>query len=454
MKLEDLSSLSDPSTLRHRRGCRKSVATKIDTHLETLKTKSLLVLDLDDLLSKHRQLEEAISSYEAIQSRLEVVEGPDESLRHATSVGTQRASMESTKVALEKKIKHVNLANDIECLVEDITDTLDSTALGSSATQLRVKDINHTCSELNRKARSQLKDPELKGLWSNLSALKSRLNIKSGEATTGATTTTDPAATLTSPKVDVKSSTVQATPIRIKPPTFDGNPLSWDSFLKLFDSLMSDATSLSNRQRTNLLIEAMSDSHARMIAETAAADGTYESTLKALKEAFGRPRVIFPLHLGSVATTNLKPIAYTRTGMLEAKALLSRTYCGWQTCKSCTAEHILGQLAFNSLTAGARNAWTRFNAGNTEPPTFEHITAFFDQCIADLDGDRCPPATLSKFKAPPLSPKANSKPMRSAHVHTVRSIDTAHRPQPCVFCKEEGHRNYQCPAFKALDVES
>ena len=162
LKLEDLSSLSDPSTLRRRRGCRKSVATKIDTHLETLKTKSLLVLDLDDLLSKHRQLEEAISSYEAIQSRLEVVEGPDESLRHAASVETQRASMESTKVALEKKIKHVNLANDIECLVEDITDTLDGTALGSSATQQRVKDINHTYSELNRKARSQLKDPELK----------------------------------------------------------------------------------------------------------------------------------------------------------------------------------------------------------------------------------------------------------------------------------------------------
>ena len=254
--------------------------------------------------------------------------------------------------------------------------------------------------------------------------------------------------------MDIKSPTVQASPIRIKPPTFDGDPLSWDSFLKLFDSLMTDATSLSNQQRTNLLIEAMSDSHTRMIAETTAADGTYESTLKALKEAFGQPRVIFPLHLGSVATTNFKLIAYTNTGMLEAKALLSRTYHGWQTCKSCTAEHIFGQLAFNSLTAGARNAWTRFNAGNTEPPTFEHITAFLDQCIADLDGDRCPPATLSKFKAPPLSPKANYKPTRSAHVHTVRSIDTAHHPQPCVFFKEEGYRKYQYPAFKALDVES
>ena len=138
--------------------------------------KSLLVLDFDDLLSKHRQLEETISSYEAIQSRHELVQGPDESLRNAASVGTQHASMESTKVVLEKKIKHVNVDTDIECLVEDITDTLDSTALGSSATQQSVKDINHTYSELNRKARSHLKDPKLKGLWSNLLVLKSRVS--------------------------------------------------------------------------------------------------------------------------------------------------------------------------------------------------------------------------------------------------------------------------------------
>ena len=143
-------------------------------------------------------------------------------------MGTQHDSMESTKVTLEKKIKHVNLANDIECLVEDITDTLDSTALVSSATQQRVKDINHTYSELNRKAKSQLKDPELKGLWSNLSALKSRLNIWRGHDRCNYNNRS-----LTSTKVDVKSSTVQASPIRIKPPTFDGDPLSWDSFLKL-----------------------------------------------------------------------------------------------------------------------------------------------------------------------------------------------------------------------------
>ena len=146
-------------------------------------------------------------------------------------------------------------------------------------------------------------------MWSNLSALKSRLNIKSGKATTGATTTTDPAATLTSTKVDVKSSTVQASPIRIKPPTFDGDPLSWDSFLKLFESLMTDATSLSNRQQTNLLIEAMSDSHARMIAETAAADGTYESTLKMLKKPIGRQELssLFTWETSQLRTSNRLP---------------------------------------------------------------------------------------------------------------------------------------------------
>ena len=47
-------------------------------------------------------------------------------------------------------------------------------------------------------------------------------------------------------------------------------------------------------------------SHARTIANTAAVDGTYESTLKALKDANGGPRVIFPLHLGNVTTSIIK----------------------------------------------------------------------------------------------------------------------------------------------------
>ena len=121
----------------------------------------------------------------------------------------------------------------------------------------------------------------------------------------------------------------------------DGDPLSWDSFYKLFESIMADTSGLSDHQRTTMLLEAMLDSHAWTIAETATVDGTYESTLRALTNTYGRSQVIFLLHLGNIATSITKPIACTCDSMLEVKALLSKTYRGLQACKLCTAEHIL-----------------------------------------------------------------------------------------------------------------
>ena len=161
--------------------------------------------------------------------------------------------------------------------------------------------------------------------------------------------------------------------------------------------------------------------------------------------------MIFPLHLGNVATSIMKPIAYTSDSMLEVKARLSKTYRGWQACKSCTAEHILRQLAFNSLTAGARNAWTHFNLGSKEPPTFKRVViAFLDECIANLEGNRCPPAVLTKVKSPPPASKSNFKSTKSAHVHTVKSTGKPHNPQLCTFCKEEEHKNPSVPGVQGI----
>jgi len=128
----------------------------------------------------------------------------------------------------------------------------------------------------------------------------------------------------------------------------------------------------------------------------------------------------------NVATTIIKPIAYTHDSMLEAKALLSKTYHGWHACKLCTAEHILGQLAFNSLTARASNAWTQYNSGSKEPPTFERVIAFLDQYITNLDGDRCLPAVLTKAKAPPLVSK-NLRMLSSTHSNQLTSL-VVHNP--------------------------
>ena len=118
LKPETLMLVSDPSSLRQKGGSRKGAVTKIETHLETLKTKSLLSIDLEDLLVKAKQ--EAIAAYELIQQRLEAVEGPEESLAHSEAVESQRASMEAVKFSVGLRVKMVNLAVDIECLKDEI----------------------------------------------------------------------------------------------------------------------------------------------------------------------------------------------------------------------------------------------------------------------------------------------------------------------------------------------
>jgi len=49
---------------------------------------------------------------------------------------------------------------------------------------------------------------------------------------------------IASSKVDIKPITVHALAIKIKPPTFDGDPLSWGDFSKLFESVMADTAGL------------------------------------------------------------------------------------------------------------------------------------------------------------------------------------------------------------------
>ena len=449
LKPETLMLVSDPSSLRQKRGSRKGAVTKIETHLETLKTKSLLSIDLEDLLVKAKQVEEAIAAYELIQQRLEAVEGPEESLAHSEAVESQRASMEAVKFSVGLRVKMVNLAVDIECLKDEINETINSASLSSVTAQSRVRDINSAYSELNRRARSRINDPEIKSLWTEMSALRSTLNNRIDTATTAPPAA--PAATSSSSTsmVDVKSPAFNPAHMKVKPPSFKGNPLDWPQFYDLFTSAINDASYLSDRQKASLLIEAMSDPVAKTKAEDAAANSSYEEALAALVEVYGRPRVQFPLYMDSIFQ-QLQPIVYTRAGLLEAKSKLSKGYRGLQTCKACTAENLIAQHAVNLFTAETRKAWTAFNSGNKSPPHYDKLIDFLEKEMTDLDGDTRPPARLSK---PQQSQKTTILTTRVAKVHTARANDAQHSPT-CGYCKSEGHKIQQCSTFRGLDVET
>ena len=112
---EEVSLISDPGSLRSRRGNRKGMATKAEHHLLSLRDMELIGIDVEELETKLCYLQDAIEEYEVIQQHLEFVEGPDETVKHQDMVEAQRKSMLSIKKAVQRKIGLQSCCGDRSC---------------------------------------------------------------------------------------------------------------------------------------------------------------------------------------------------------------------------------------------------------------------------------------------------------------------------------------------------
>ena len=446
--------MTDLASLRVKRGQRKGVATKMEKYLNSVNTKSLQRLMPGELQSRIKQLDDAMIAYDLIQDRIEELEEPDETAHHLDTVDSQREVMETIKEALSRKYCEVKCACDVVSLYNEVQELIRCGLLTSATTLSRVKHFNTTYMELSHSIVPYLANDVLKGQWDSLTADKVELHRQSAAATKpDATPAVIPDATATStPTIDGKLSVVNLSHLKVKPPTFNGDPLEWSKFKSLLTSIISDAKYLSDRQKVSILIEAMTDSKAKMKVEDAAANGTFDDAMAALTETYGRPRIVFPLYMDLVFQ-RVQPISYTSSSLLETKSAISKAYRGLQSCKACTAEHLIGQHLFNLFTAEMWNAWAHYNAGSKDPPTYERVLAFLEKESVDLDADIRPPATSVKSKTPQTLVKPNVANYKSAKVHAVRSTEPPLKTVPCNYCKNDGHRIHSCPDFRAVDTE-
>ena len=147
----EISLISDPGSLRSRRGNRKGTATKAEHHLLLLRDMELIDINVEELETKLHYLQDAIEEYEVIQQHLDFVEGPDETAKHQDMVEAQRKSMLSIKKAVQRKIEACNLAVEIEVALADMRKVMKSTSFTSTNAQTRVKRVESTCTELSHK---------------------------------------------------------------------------------------------------------------------------------------------------------------------------------------------------------------------------------------------------------------------------------------------------------------
>ena len=215
-------------------------------------------------------------------------------------------------------------ACDVVSLYNEVQELIHCGSLTSATILCRIKQFDSKYMELSRSIVPYLANDILNGQWDSLTADRAELLRQSAAATKpDPIPAVIPDATATStPTIEGKPSVVSFSHLKVKPPTFNGDPLEWSKFESLLTSIISDAKYLSDH---HILIETMTDGKAKMKAEDAAANGTFDNAMAALTETYGRPCVVFPLYMDLVFQ-KLQPIPYTSSSLLETKSALSKAY--------------------------------------------------------------------------------------------------------------------------------
>ena len=106
-KLDDLSSITDIAQIKSKRGYRKGILTKADNHLVTIAGKSLMDVNVIEVESRLQQADESITIFIAIQKQIDLLEDPDVLEKEAESMESHLRNMESTRLELATKLRHV-----------------------------------------------------------------------------------------------------------------------------------------------------------------------------------------------------------------------------------------------------------------------------------------------------------------------------------------------------------
>ena len=90
----------DASSLRHKHGQKKGIATKVQTYLDSLKSKSLTQISMKNIALRNNQVSEAILSFDLIQARLEQIEDTEETARNSSAIEATLAAMTDIRLAV------------------------------------------------------------------------------------------------------------------------------------------------------------------------------------------------------------------------------------------------------------------------------------------------------------------------------------------------------------------
>ena len=240
------------------------------------------------------------------------------------------------------------------------------------------------------------------------------------------------------------TSIVSHSELKIDLPPFSGKPTDWHDFMDLFAATMKKRGShLSNPEKCCLLLKAMSTEEAKSVVNKyKTGDEGYEAAVKALEEAYGHPKYIYPIHVKTLMKED--HYTYSRSGLRRMREMTESILRGMSSVKGDTFEHLVAAILMERFDDNMKHEWTTHIATtrDKELPTMMNIIEFFWEREINLDEDDEHKVPRSRLK-PLLSKPSPVRTLKPLHQSTVPSP----MPKKCLWCPES-HTMLRCPKFQ------
>ena len=128
--------------------------------------------------------------------------------------------------------------------------------------------------------------------------------------------------------------------LNIKMPTFDGNILHWQDFWTMFTAWLENEQHLTEADKGNLLIQAITDPAARQRAEQFIAnDASFDVGSALMRDEYENPKILFSHHYESA----LKPDHYkdNRDDIIHLHIRIDATQRGLKDSQGWSIEQLL-----------------------------------------------------------------------------------------------------------------
>ncbi len=434
--LQQIADIQDLKLAKNKRTSRKGKLTLLFGYLRSIDTTSANLLRTSEI---QRKLDEALRSsslFDALQDRVEQLSAsvPNFDMEvEQSQAASQRDENDMLIKKLETKLHIATLFYKGEALLEDMTDYHKRNSYTGSSAIRALSQLTKDLRQYREESGPYRSIEEIGTMCRNLGDLLNEITERVDEG---------------DKSYSEKSTSESVTPARIQPysklhldpPTFSGKPVDWADFIRMFSAAMDKNDDyLVDAEKSCFLLKAMTTEESRAIVRrTARGPDSYNSALEALKDQYGRPRMVYPHHVRAL----LKPDNYTYdlAGIRRMLAVWGEHMYGLELNKGNTLDQFLAVILLDRLDEGMKFDWNKQAQDLKDPPSVREMLKYFEKRQFGMEEVKRP---SSNFVRPHHSKKPKVALVAEGQTPTVPK---------CYICKENFHPTFRCSKFLSWDT--